>query len=178
MIFIFFYFTNCVGMSMFSLIVCIPCNRIEMSYRSKKTFSARGGDPFASENQQLPSASNSTHKPKPPMPLLDGTANKWGPFNPPTPRPSETFGYLSEPINMSIAAKNITTFTLSPSMKASQSSMQQKSQLKTSIEQPNMSQKSLKATQQQRKDHDRLHLSHEQHISMAAQSSVAITRGP
>ncbi|KAL2923784.1 hypothetical protein RDABS01_015275, partial [Bienertia sinuspersici] len=120
-----------------------------MSYRSKRTFLAAGGDATVQENKE------NMQPTKPPLePSQFG--NKWGPFHPPTLRTSQPFGYLSEPIKPSMAAKNITTFTL-PSSKVSESSknqspsLQQKTHLKASQEQQALTPLTLAQPEQQQK---------------------------
>ncbi|KAL2934143.1 Cell division protein FtsB, partial [Bienertia sinuspersici] len=102
-----------------------------MSYRSKRTYLAAGGDAPIQENKENMQPSKPSMEPS-------QSGNKWGPFYPPTLRTSQPFGYLSEPIKPSMAAKNITTFTL-PSSKVSES---------TKSQSPSLQQKP-KASQQQ-----------------------------
>ncbi|KAL2905128.1 Cell division protein FtsB, partial [Bienertia sinuspersici] len=120
-----------------------------MSYRSKRTFLAAGGDAPIQENKE---------NMQPTKPYLEPpqSGNKWGPFHPPTIQTSQPFGYLSEPIKPSMAAKNITKFTL-PSTKALESSknqspsLQQKTHLKASQQQQALPPLTLAQSEQQQK---------------------------
>ncbi|KAL2938721.1 Dual specificity tyrosine-phosphorylation-regulated kinase 3 [Bienertia sinuspersici] len=120
-----------------------------MSYRSKRTFLAAGGDAPIQENKE-------NMQPTKPSLEPSQSGNKWGPFHPLTLQTSQPFGYLSEPIKPSMAAKNITTFTL-PSTKALESSknqspsLQQKTHLKASQQQQALPPLTLAQSEQQQK---------------------------
>ncbi|KAL2901411.1 Phenylalanine--tRNA ligase beta subunit, partial [Bienertia sinuspersici] len=113
------------------------------------TFLAAGGDAPIQENKE---------NMQPTKPYLEPpqSGNKWGPFHPPTIQTSQPFGYLSEPIKPSMAAKNITKFTL-PSTKALESSknqspsLQQKTHLKASQQQQALPPLTLAQSEQQQK---------------------------
>lgn len=82
-----------------------------MSYQSQRTYATAQSDASGSQNKQLDSTSDPIlATSQPPKQPFNPSADKWGPFNPPKLKESQSFGYLLEPIKPSMASKNITTF--------------------------------------------------------------------
>lgn len=106
---------------------------------------------FATPQPTEPACSKTSQPTKLPC---NPSASKWGPFHPPIPRTSQTFGYIAEPIKPSLAAKNMTKFTLTPSLKSTQPSMPelpsslQKSDIRNSNSQCNLTQPTLEIPKQ------------------------------